>query len=53
VAVSVLGFTKCTAVAAVVPKRTVAPLVKLAPLMVTEVPPASFPALGETEVTVG
>ena len=42
-----------TFVAAVAPNVTVAPVEKLVPVMVTFVPPAIGPALGDTPVTVG
>ena len=40
-------------VAAVAPKLTAVAPVKPVPVMVTEVPPASGPAVGLTAVTVG
>ena len=46
------GFTT-TPVAAAVPKDTVAPGTKPEPASVTVVPPATGPASGETEMTVG
>jgi hypothetical protein len=39
--------------AAVAPKVTAVTPVKLVPVMVTDVPPAVGPAVGEIEVTVG
>ena len=42
-----------TWVAAVLPKRTVAPDVKPEPVMTTFVPPALDPLLRESEVTFG
>ena len=42
-----------TLVAAVPPKETVAPLVKLVPVIVTVVPPPVGPLVGKTEETVG
>ena len=53
VAVSWVALLKVTAVAAVPPKVTVAPETKLVPVIVTEVPPAVGPELGETLLTVG
>jgi len=53
VAVIVDASTTVTPVAAVPPKVTDDALVRLVPVMVTEVPPAVEPLLGETEVTVG
>jgi hypothetical protein len=53
VAVMVVALTTVTLVAAVLPKVTVAPAAKLVPVMVTAVPPASGPPLGEMLVTVG
>ena len=47
------AFTTFTPVAAVPPKLTVAPVKKPVPEMVTAVPPAVPPVLGETPVTVG
>lgn len=46
-------LTTTTFVAAVPPNVTVAPVVKFVPVMVTAVPPAVVPLLGETLVTVG
>jgi hypothetical protein len=42
-----------TLVAAAPPKLTAAPDAKLAPVIVTEVPPLVGPEFGETPVTVG
>ncbi len=42
-----------TAVAAVPPNVTVAPLTKSVPVMVTPVPPAVDPLFGATDVTAG
>ena len=53
VAVIVVLFTTVTPVAAALPKLTVAPDAKLAPVMVTAVPPATGPLLGLTLLTVG
>ena len=53
VAVMVVLFTKATLVAAVPPIVTVAPAAKFVPVMVTDVPPAVEPLLGETLLTVG
>ena len=52
-AVIVVLLTTFTLVAAALPKVTVAPATKFAPLIVTSVPPAVDPLLGETPVTVG
>ena len=49
----VVLFTTTTFVAAVLPKVTVAPATKFVPVIVTAVPPAIDPLLGETLVTVG
>ena len=46
-------LTTMTLVAAVVPKATVAPDAKFAPVIVTAVPPASGPLFGEILVTEG
>ena len=46
-------LTTVTAVAAVPPKLTVAPVKKPVPLIVTDVPPLVLPEDGETPVTVG
>src|ERR1700680_3865282 len=53
VAVMVVLLTKTILVATLPPKATVAPLRKLAPLMVTAVPPAAGPETGEMLPTVG
>ena len=53
VAVSVVALTNVTLVAAVPPMVTVAPLAKYVPVMVTGVPPALEPVVGEIAVTVG
>jgi hypothetical protein len=53
VAVIVVLFTTVTFVAAAVPNFTVAPVAKLVPVMVTDVPPIAGPLLGDTLVTVG
>jgi hypothetical protein len=53
VAVIVVLLTTVTLVAAVEPKVTVAPAAKFVPVMVTAVPPATGPLLGEILVTVG
>ena len=53
VAVMVVLFTTTTLVAAVPPKVTVAPAAKLVPVIVTAVPPAVDPVLGDTLVNVG
>ena len=53
VAVMVVLFTKVTLVAAIPANVTVAPEAKFVPVMVTDVPPAVDPLLGETLVTVG
>src|SRR5208282_5375243 len=52
VAVIVVLFTTVTLLAAALPNVTVAPLAKLAPVMVTEVPPAAAPEVGEMLATV-
>src|ERR1700752_1726156 len=49
----VVLFTTVTAVAAVLPKVTVAPAAKFVPVMVTAVPPATGPLFGLTLLTVG
>lgn len=46
-------LTTTTLVAAVPPNVTVAPAAKLVPVIVTAVPPAVVPLLGDTLVTVG
>ena len=53
VAVIVVLFTTVTFVAAVLPNFTVAPAAKFVPVIVTAVPPAAGPLLGDTLVTVG
>jgi hypothetical protein len=53
VAVMVVLFTTTRLVAAALPNVTVAPVAKFVPVMVTAVPPATTPLLGETLVTVG
>src|SRR6266567_3965987 len=53
VAVIVLLFTTFTLLAAEPPKLTVAPVMKLLPLIVTAVPPTVAPILGEIDVIVG
>src|SRR6516225_8036564 len=53
VAVSLVGDTNVTPVAAFAPKLTVAVLVKLVPVMVTAVPPLGGPDEGDTPETVG
>src|SRR6516164_11385585 len=53
IAVSWVGDTTCTPVAATPPKVTVAGVAKLVPVMVTVVPPAAGPDDGDTFVTVG
>jgi hypothetical protein len=52
-AVIVVPFTTFTLVAAMESKLTVAPDMKLVPLILTDVPPAVPPLCGVTEVTVG
>jgi hypothetical protein len=53
VAVIDVLLTTTTLVAAVLPNVTVAPVAKLVPVMVTEVPPVVGPVFGLTLVTVG
>jgi len=53
VAVIELSLNTVNEVAAVVPKVTLVAPVKPVPVMVTEVPPATVPAVGITAVTVG
>ena len=53
VAVREVAEATVTPLAAVVPKATVAPALKLVPVTVTVVPPAAGPEVGETPVTVG
>jgi len=50
--IDVAEFT-VTAVAAVPPKLTVAPVMKLVPVIATEVPPAVGPDVGFNDVTAG
>ena len=52
-AVMEVALTTFTPVAAVPPKLTVAPDKNPLPVMVTAVPPAVEPEVGETAVTVG
>jgi hypothetical protein len=49
----VVLFATTTFVAAALPNSTVAPLTKFVPVIVTAVPPAAGPLLGDTPVTVG
>jgi hypothetical protein len=53
VAVIWVGLTTTTFVAALLPNVTVAPAAKFVPVIVTDVPPAVVPVLGDTLVTVG
>ena len=53
VAVICVALSIVKPVALVAPNLTAVTLVKLVPVMVTEVPPAVGPAVGETLVTVG
>jgi hypothetical protein len=53
VAVREVELRTSTAVAATVPKSTVAPLANPVPLTVTDVPPVTGPLAGLTELTVG
>lgn len=53
VAVIVVLFVTTTLVAAAVPNVTVAPDAKFVPVIVTDVPPAAGPLLGDTPLTVG
>jgi len=53
VAVMVVLFTTATLVASVPPNVTVAPAAKFDPVIVTAVPPAVVPLLGDTLLTVG
>ena len=48
-----VGEFRVTDVAAVPPKLTVAPVMKLVPVIVTEVPPAVGPEVGLSDVTTG
>jgi hypothetical protein len=52
-AVMDVPLTTTTPVAAVPPNVTVAPVTKLVPVIVTEVPPLVVPLFGATPVTVG
>ena len=49
----VVLFTTTTLVAAAAPNVTVAPAAKFVPVIVTAVPPAVDPLLGETLLTLG
>jgi hypothetical protein len=49
----VVAFTTLTLVAAAVPNVTVAPAAKFVPVIVTGVPPAVDPLVGEILLTVG
>jgi hypothetical protein len=53
VAVIWVALTTTTLVAAVAPNVTVAPVAKFVPVIVTAVPPAVNPLVGEILVTVG
>jgi hypothetical protein len=53
VAVIVVLLTTTTLVAAVLPNVTAAPVAKFVPVIVTAVPPATGPPLGDTLLTVG
>jgi hypothetical protein len=53
VAVILVLLATTTFVAAALPNVTVAPDAKFVPVMVTAVPPAVDPLVGETPVTVG
>ena len=53
VAVMLVLFTTITFVAAAEPNVTVAPEAKFVPVIVTAVPPATGPLLGDTLLTVG
>jgi hypothetical protein len=53
VAVILVLLTTVTFVAAALPNVTVAPVAKFVPVMVTAVPPAGGPLLGDTLLTVG
>lgn len=53
VAVMLVLLTTTTLVAAVPPNVTVAPAAKLVPVIVTAVPPAVDPLVGEILLTVG
>jgi hypothetical protein len=52
-AVMVVLFTTTTLVAAPAPNVTVAPVAKFVPVIVTAVPPAANPLVGDTPLTVG
>ena len=52
-ALIVVALTTLTFVAALPPNVIVAPEEKFVPVMLTDVPPAVVPELGETDVTVG
>ena len=52
-AVIVVALATLTFKAAIPPKVSVAPVAKFVPVIVTEVPPAVGPEVGETDVTVG
>jgi hypothetical protein len=49
----VVLFTTTALIAAVPPNVTVAPAAKLVPVIVTAVPPAVDPLLGDTPLTAG
>jgi hypothetical protein len=53
VAVICVPLTTTTLLAAALPNVTVAPAAKFVPVIVTAVPPAVVPLLGDTLVTVG
>jgi hypothetical protein len=53
VAVMLVPLTTVTFVAAALPNVTVAPVAKFVPVIVTAVPPAVDPLVGETLLTVG
>jgi hypothetical protein len=53
VAVICVPLTTTTFVAALLPNATVAPAAKFVPVIVTAVPPAVVPLLGDTLLTVG
>jgi hypothetical protein len=53
VAVMLVSLTTVTSMAAWVPKLTAVAPVRAVPVIVTTVPPASGPAVGEIPVTVG
>ncbi len=52
-AVKLVLLTNVTPVAIVLPNWIVAPETKLAPVMVTDVPPLAGPEFGDTELSVG